>query len=52
MPFTGIVNLFLERGMTEKEATRKAREVEEQARYLSRVLGADVTVEDVLECEC
>jgi hypothetical protein len=52
MPFTGIVNLFLERGMTVKDATRKAREVEERARYLSKVLGADITVEDVLECEC
>ena len=52
MSFTGLVNLFQERGKTYKEATREARKVEERAKYLSKVLGADITVEDVLESEC
>ena len=52
MTFTGLVNLFLERGMTYREATREARDVENRAKYLSEVLGADITVADVLESEC
>ena len=52
MTYTGLVNLLMERGMSYKEATRKARQIEEKVDYLRKVLGADITVADVLESEC
>ena len=49
MTHTALVNKMLDKGLTYKEATARAREIEERASYLTKTLGAVITVEDVLE---
>lgn len=48
MTHTEIINQMLDKGMTYREATEAARQLEERAKYLTKTLGTTITVEDII----